>query len=74
MRSGESETSEYRPAHKVFSYKYIKFCNNGKAVSIYTIHPPKKFVKKLGGRAADMMDLTMHGDPKKKGKFTQPAL
>ena len=58
----------------MISYKYIKFCDNGRAVSIYTNYPPKKFVSKLGGRATDLMHLTAHGDPKKKEKFTQPAL
>ena len=66
VRFGESECSAYRPVYDVITYKYIKFCENGRAVSIYTNTAPKKFVHKLGGRAADLMQLAAHGNPKKK--------
>ena len=50
VRPGQSETSEYRPQHDVFTYKYIKFCENGKAITIYTVLEPQKFLHKLKSR------------------------
>ena len=34
VRSGDSDTSEYKPTWDVFSYSYLKFYPNGKLVQI----------------------------------------
>lgn len=57
VRVGLSETSEYRPAHDVYSYKYIRFLPNGRLVSVYTVMPPKKFVPKLTAKVLNLLEM-----------------
>ena len=37
VRFGMAETSQYRPFHDVYTYKYLKFYQDGSMVSVYTI-------------------------------------
>ena len=41
-RKGLSEYSETNPIHEVISYRYIRFCRSGTAISTQTVIPPKK--------------------------------
>lgn len=73
VRYGYNETGGQRPGFDVISYKYLKFNENGVVASIYTVHPPKKFIHKLDGSIESLTKLSETGDPKKKGKNAPDA-
>lgn len=73
VRYGQSETSEYRPSFDVISYKYLKFNPNGVMVSVYSLMPPKKFLKKIGGQLQDITQLINTGNAKKKSSYAPDA-
>lgn len=47
VRFGQSDDSEYRPCHDVFSYKYLRFFEDGTVMWVYTWVPPSKFMPKF---------------------------
>lgn len=57
VRLGLSTSSEYRPALDVYSYKYMRFFENGTVIQAYTIQPPKKFAHKFTAKSMDIMQL-----------------